>query len=125
MPYQKNILGIVKSLKHMNAYLGLVPGSKDSGGKSKPGHICRESRKLTRTLLTQSVRHIADSSWYLRNYYSDLTKKRGAGRARIALIRKICGVMRRMLLNGEEYRWIKTDNFLEKVEKIRKGVRKD
>ena len=113
-----------KSLKHMNAYLGLVPRLKDSGGKSKPGHICRESRKLTRTLLTQSVRHIADSSWGLRNYYSDLTKKRGAGRARIALIRKICGVMRRMLLNGEEYRWIKKDNFERKSKKYAKELKK-
>ncbi len=43
------------------------PKSKDSGGKRKQGHINRESRKLTRTLLTQSVRNIANSSWYLRN----------------------------------------------------------
>ncbi len=113
-----------KKLRKMNAYLGLVPRSKDSGGKSRPGHINRESRKLTRTLLTQSVRHMPDSSWYLRNYYSDLVKKRGAGRARIALIRKICGVMRRMLLNREEYRSIKADNFERKSKKYAKELEK-
>jgi transposase len=42
-----------KNLRKMDAYLGLVPKSKDSGGKSKPGHINRESRKLIRTILTQ------------------------------------------------------------------------
>jgi transposase len=98
-----------KSLKHMNAYLGLVPKSKDSGGKRKPGHINRESGKLTRTLLTQSVRHIANSSLYLRNSYSELRERKGAERARIAIIRKVCGIMRRMLLNREEYRWIRKD----------------
>ena len=35
-----------KSLRQMNAYLGLVPRCHDSGGKSRPGHITRESRKL-------------------------------------------------------------------------------
>lgn len=113
-----------KSLKHMNAYLGLVPKSKDSGGKRKPGHINRESRKLTRTLLTQSVRHIANSSLYLRNSYSELRERRGAGRARIAIIRKVCGIMRRMLLNREEYRWIKKDNFEKKLKKFEKGLEK-
>ncbi|MBS3763846.1 MAG: IS110 family transposase [Planctomycetes bacterium] len=34
------------SLRRMNAYLGLVPRCHDSGGKSRPGHITRESRKL-------------------------------------------------------------------------------
>jgi len=41
--------------RKMNAYFGLVPRIKESGGKSKPGHITRESRKLTRTLSTQSI----------------------------------------------------------------------
>ena len=44
-----------KSLRRMNAYLGLVPRCHDSGGKSRPGHITRESRKLSRTILTQSI----------------------------------------------------------------------
>jgi transposase len=35
-----------KSLRQMNAYLGLVPRCHDSGGKSRPSHITRESRKL-------------------------------------------------------------------------------
>jgi len=33
--------------RKINAYIGLVPKIKESGGKSKPGHITRESRKLT------------------------------------------------------------------------------
>jgi transposase len=43
------------SLRRMNAYLGLVPRCHDSGGKSRPGHITRESRKLSRTILAQSI----------------------------------------------------------------------
>jgi transposase len=103
-----------RTLRKMNAYLGLVQKVRESGGKSKPGHINRASRSLTRTLLTQSVMHFADASPQLRRYYSELSARRGAGRARIALIRKVCGIMRRMLLDGEQFRGMKEDNFERK-----------
>jgi hypothetical protein len=97
-------IGRFKSVGKMNAYLGVVPKAKDSGGKTRPGHINRESRKLTRTLLTQSLIHIADASSHFRGFYAGLKYRRGAGRARIALIRKLCGIMRRMLLSEEDFR---------------------
>ena len=102
-----------KKQKKMNAYLGLVPKVKDSGGKSKSGHINRASRKLTRTILTQSIYHISNSSPILR---------RGAGRARIALIRKICGAMRSMLLTGECYRWMDDKLFTKKLKNYEKEL---
>ena len=111
-----------KKLKNMNAYLGLVPREDESGGKSRKGHINRESRKLTRTLLTQSVIHVSNASPYLREYYVNLTNRRGTGRARIALIRKLCGIMRRMLLNGEKFRWINADNFERKLKKYEREL---
>jgi len=106
-----------KTLRKMNAYLGLVPRVNESAGKSKSGHINRESRRLTRTLFTQSVNHFADASPYLGLYYSNLVSKRGVGRARIALIRKICGIMRRMLLEQEVFRWMQPSNFERKVKR--------
>jgi transposase len=109
-----------KSLRKMNAYLGLVPRVKNSGGKKRSGHINRESRKLTRTILTQSIHHVSNSSPYLRRFYCDLTEKRGCGRARIALIRKVCSIMRRMLLTGEEYRWIEHQVFDRKMKEYKK-----
>lgn len=113
-----------KTSRKMNAYLGLVPKAKDSGGKNKPGHINRESRKLTRTILTQSLIHVTDASLHFRHYYDELKIRRGAGRARIALIRKLCGVMRRMLLNGEEFRHTKADLFKRKLREYEKSIEK-
>lgn len=110
------------TLRKMNAYLGLVPRVKESGGKSRHGHITRESRKLTRTLLTQSVYHISNASPVFRKYYSDLKERRGVGRARIALIRKVCGVMRRMLITGECFRWMKDELFVKKLRAYEKEL---
>ena len=105
-----------------------------SGGKSKTGHITRQSRRLTRTLFTQSIMHFADASPYLRLYYSNMISRRGVGRARIALIRKICGMMRRMLLEQEKFRWMQPSNFerklkryecqMKKIKKIKEEKRK-
>lgn len=90
-----------KTTRKMNAYLGLVPQLRENGNSSKAGHINRASRKTTRTLLTQSLVQAMFASPYLNNFYETVKSRRGAGRARIALIRKLCGIMRRMLLSGE------------------------
>jgi len=108
-----------KSLRQMNAYLGLVPRCHDSGGKSRPGHITRESRKLTRTILTQSIYQAVKSTPSWQRNYDELKARRGAGRARIAMIRRLCGVMRRMLLNGEKYHWLKEDLYQRKLRQYR------
>lgn len=108
------------STRKMNAYLGLVPQCSDSGGKERHGHINRESRKLTRTILTQTLVQVADASPQFRRFYDDLKERRGAGRARIALIRKLCGIMRRMLIVGEEYRDKEENLFSRKAIQYRK-----
>jgi transposase len=92
-----------KTTRKMNAYLGLVPKLKESGDTSRAGRINRASRKTTRTLLTQSLVQAMFASPYLNSYYENVKGRRGSGRARIALIRKLCGIMRRMLLTGEQF----------------------
>jgi len=105
-----------------------VPRVKNGGGKERPGHITRESRKLTRTILTQRVHHVAASSVSLDRYYRELREKRGTGRARIAVIRKLCGMMRRMLISGEQYRWMDPELYQKKLrqyERVLKRVKEE
>ncbi len=59
---------------------------------------------------------------------SELRDKRGTGRARIAVIRKLCGMMRRMLLSGEQYRWMDRrlyEKKLRQYERVLKRVKED
>ena len=70
----------------------------------------------------QSIYHTASSSPYFRRYYADLIERRGVGRARVAMMRKICGVMRRMLLTGECYRWIDHESYAKKLKKYEKEL---
>jgi transposase len=113
-----------KTTRKMNAYLGLVPKLKESGESSHAGHINRASRKTTRTLFTQSLVQAMYASPYLNSYYENIKNRRGAGRARIALIRKLCGVMRRMLLDGEPFRYIHIELYNKKIRQFERTIKR-
>ena len=108
------------SMRRMKAYLGLVPRCHDSGGKSRPGHITRESRKLSRTILTQSIYQTIKGTPGWESAYEELKARRGSGRARIAMIRRLCGIMRRMLIQGEQLHWLKEELYRRKLVEYQK-----
>lgn len=90
-------------LRRMNAYLGLARWCHDSGGESPPGHITRESGKLSRMTLTESSYQTITATPQWAHDYEELKARRGGGRARIAMIRRLCGVIHRALLQGEQF----------------------
>lgn len=113
-----------KSQRRMSSYLGLVPRCHDSGGVSRHGHIISESRTLTRTMLTQSIYLTVKGTPEWQRRYEELKSQRGSGRARIAMIRRLCGIMRRMLLDEEEYHWLKEELYQRKLRKYREILEK-
>ncbi|MBW2183112.1 MAG: IS110 family transposase [Deltaproteobacteria bacterium] len=113
-----------KNVRGYNAYLGVVPTVKSSGGITRMGHITRQSRKLARTLFTQPVYNIACSSDSMFEFYSNIKFRRGAGRSRIAVIRKVFNIMRRMILDGELYRGMEEDNYQKKLQDFNKIINK-
>jgi len=114
-----------RSARRLHSYLGVVPTVRSSGGVTHNGAINRSSRHLSRTLFTQSVRHFVDSSPLLEHFYRDLVDRKGYGRARIALLRKVFSVMRRMLLAGELYRWTEPKLYEGKLKDYVKKTKKE
>lgn len=112
-----------KNVRGFNAYLGVVPTVKSSGGKTQLGHINRQSRKLARTLFTQPITHVIHSSDMMETFYNNVKARRGVGRSRIAVIRKIFNIMRSMILTGEEYRWKDVENYQRKIKEFEKIIR--
>jgi len=94
------------SLRKLYSYLGVVPSVRSSGDTTRTGHINRKSRALARTIFTQAIPHLANSSPLLQQYYRDLVSRKGFGRARVAVLRRVFGIMRRMLLSNTPYRWL-------------------
>jgi transposase len=112
------------SQRKLNAYLGVVPNAKSSGGKDRSGHISRASRNLTRWILSQSIPHIVKSSPVMQNRYDDLIHRRGFGRARMAIMRKTIGIMRRILLSRKKYSWTDEKSLNSKLLDYRRRLRR-
>jgi len=113
-----------RSARRLHSYLGVVPTVRSSGGVTHNGAINRRSRGLTRTLFTQAVIHLVDSSPTLAHFYRELVDRKGYGRARIALLRKIFSMMRRMLFSRELYRWIEPKLYEKKLSDYAKEIKK-
>ena len=84
------------------------------------GRLNRRSRRLARTLFNQAVLHLADSSPQLGRFYRELVPRREHGRARIAILRKTFGMMRRMLLSNTPYRWKEEELYQKKLKELEK-----
>jgi transposase len=113
-----------RKLKGLHAYLGVVPTVRSSGGVTHVGHITRQSRGLTRTLLTQAVPHLVHSSRSLEKWYLELLHRKGRGRARIAVIRRVVGMMRHMLLFNEPYMWLEPRLYEDKLKEYQRELTK-
>jgi len=50
--------------------------------------------------------------------------RRGAGRARIAVIRKLCSIMRRMLMDNKPFGTIQIELFQKKLHQYEKELKK-
>lgn len=114
-----------QNVRKLNAYLGLVPITKASGDRSFQGHIIKKSRALTRTLFTQAVQHIGTSAPGLTEWYKNVRERRGIGKKRNALIRKIIQIMRCMLLNRTVYWNSSKTSYSNKIEIYRRALRSD
>lgn len=113
------------SLRRLQAYLGVVPKVHSSGGTTRVGHLYRSSRSLARSLFTQAIPHLVDSSPPLHKWYDGLVDRKGAGRARIGVLRRVFGIMRRMLLNEKEYRFLEPalyERKLREYQRVLQGI---
>lgn len=112
------------SARRLHAYLGVVPTVRSSGGVTHNGAINRRSRVMSRSLFTQAVIHLVDSSPVMDRFYRQVVARRGYGRARIALLRKTFTMMRRMLLSREQYRWTEPELYQRKLKEYGRELAK-
>lgn len=95
-----------RSGNQVAAYVGLVPSVVQSGELDVHGHITREGDGLLRgylveaahVLLTRTCRTCALKRWGLK-----LAKKKGHGKARVAVARKLAALLHHLWITGESF----------------------
>jgi len=82
------------------AYFGIVPRVSRSNETDHSGRITKRGSKLGRTALVQCGLIAQRYSPYLKQFYERIKAKKGAGKAIIALARKLLGIIYRTLKNN-------------------------
>ena len=132
----KMALGIISDIadinrfpnaKHLTSYLGCVPRVDQSNQRNHTGRIHKEARTLTRTLMSQSTHHFYKSSDAMHEWYLKKKAGKGAGKARIAVIRRKIVGLYYMLTRKQWSKYRKASNhnfkmndYYKKLEELKK-----
>ena len=96
-----------KSGAHVASYLGLVPSVNQSGEKESRGKITKQGDVLVRWLLVEAAHVLLTRSkadCELKEWGLRLREAKGPGKARVAVARKLAGLMWVMWLREERFR---------------------
>jgi transposase len=87
------------SAEKVASYLGLTPSVYQSGETEYRGRITKSGDKLLRWLLVEAAHVLlnrSDTPCDLKRWGLDLQEKKGTGKARVAVARRLCGIMWKM-----------------------------
>ena len=105
--------------KKFCSYLRVAPTTKASNQVVHVGSVNRQSRSTTCTLLTQSVKHFGMIGPHLSAFYGRVQVGKSAGKARIAMIRKILVTAYHMLKKHEPCYWFDAELYARKLTEFR------
>jgi len=100
-------IGSVDRFKHAKSlanFYGVTPGSRNSGGIERLGHITKAGHPFVRFLLGQQVLHALRKDPGLRQWYRRIKQRRGSQTARTAVMRRLCEGIWHVLSKNEPYR---------------------
>jgi transposase len=94
--------------RSVGAHLGLTPRQYQSGEVDRSGRISRCGDSLARTLLYEAAVVILSRlkrASSLKDWACAIARRSGAGKARVALARKLAVILHSIWRSGEPYRW--------------------
>ncbi len=94
--------------RSVGAHLGLTPRQYQSGEMDRSGRISRCGESLARTLLYEAAVVILSRmkrASSLKDWAEAIARRAGAGKARVALARKLSVILHSIWRSGEPFRW--------------------
>jgi transposase len=96
-----------RSSEQVAAYLGLVPSVAQSGELEVHGHITREGDGMLRSYLVEAAHVLLTrkrGTCRLKKWGLKLAKKKGHGKARVAVARKLAVLLHHLWITGETFK---------------------
>jgi transposase len=100
--------GRFRSSKAVGAHFGLTPKKYQSGETDVTGGISKVGDAMVRTALYEAANVMLSRPTRfsaLKRWAMEVARRRGQKRAKVALARKLAGVLHRMWADGTEFRW--------------------
>ena len=101
--------------KKLAAYVGLVPSTYSSGGRTFHGRIIKGGNKFLRWAFVEAVWPAIRKDEILRMQYENLKVKKGVNKAKVAIARKLLHIAYQVLKEKRNYRPL---NKLERERKV-------
>jgi len=98
-------IGRFSSAKRLCSYAGLVPRTYQSGGKNWQGGITRQGNRYIRYAMVEAAQVATRKDAALDLFYQRLKREKGAGKARVAVARKLLVAVYHILKRSEPYRY--------------------
>ncbi len=95
------------SSNQVGAYVGLVPAVAQSGERDFHGHITREGDRLLRSYLFEAAHVLLTrrkGTCRLKKWGLKLATKKGYGKARVAVARKLAILLHHLWITGQTYK---------------------
>jgi transposase len=92
----------------VGAHFGLTPKKYQSGETDVTGAISKSGDAMVRTALYEAANAMLTRTSrvsVLKRWAMEVARRRGMRRAKVALARKLAGVLHRMWANGTDFRW--------------------
>ncbi len=109
--------------KELCSYLGCVPRVDSSNQTTRIGRINKHSRRLTRNLLLQSVRHFRTIKKY-GEFYDRKINGKCAGKVRMALVHKVLRAIYNILTRDTLFYYVEPKNHQSKLNSYKKFLAK-
>jgi transposase len=113
-----------QNAKSFCSYLRATPKVRSSNQTTHVGHVNRQSRPLTCTLLTQSIYQLAQAGDHMAKFYARVRVGKSPGKSRIALIRKVLVSAYHMLKRNEPYLWVEQELYSIKRRRFQRAIRR-
>jgi len=91
------------SAGHLTAWAGLAPGNNQTGGKERPSPTRKGNRYLRRALVQAGHAAAHKKGSYLRSMYYRIARRRGSGRAAVAVGRTILEIAYHLIQRHTRY----------------------
>lgn len=93
-----------KTSSKLACYVGVVPSTYSSGGKSHNGRIMNNGNKLLRWAFVEAVAPAIRSDEYLRFEYDELRKRMNYNKAKVAMARRLLNIAFKVLKDKKPYK---------------------